>query len=174
MHIHQPINVSSARLDEQWGNNHLICIACSHDSPFKDKTREGRARGWWGGERGEKLEKETTNRKQGRGAAGWHVEVRKWRGLLGHRLTVCLIDGWHEEGRQTRAPTDCLGLPPSLSHPSSQPCSHLPPPAVPSSPFPCIHAIMSSPLKAEISGFWALFFFFLLFNDPLSLTPKPE
>lgn len=50
MHIHQPINVSSARLDEQWGNNHLICIACSHDSPFKDKIRERKSTG-------EKLEK---------------------------------------------------------------------------------------------------------------------
>ena len=74
MHIHQPINVSSARLDEQWGNNHLICIACSHDSPFKDKIREGIAQEEEGRE---KLEKETTNREQGRGSAGERAEVRK-------------------------------------------------------------------------------------------------
>lgn len=43
MHIHQPINVSSARLDEQWGNNHLICIARSHDAPF---LKAGIRRGW--------------------------------------------------------------------------------------------------------------------------------
>ncbi len=62
MHIHQPINVSSARLDEQWGNNHLICIACSHGSPFKDKIREGRAREEEGREELEKKRQQIENK----------------------------------------------------------------------------------------------------------------
>lgn len=45
--------------------------------------------------------------------------------------------------------------------------NHLPPPAVPSSPFPCIHAIIFSCLKTEISVF-------LCFNDPPSHTSNSE
>ncbi len=90
MHIHQPINVSTARLDEQWGNNHLICIGCSHDSPFKDKIREGKAQEEDGRE---KLEKETTNRNQRERRSGVTRRGEEVT-LAGWKKANSLSDGW--------------------------------------------------------------------------------
>lgn len=96
MHIHQPINVSSARLDEQWGNNHLICIARSHGAPFlKAGIRRGWVRGRMAGREGWRGEAEGSRERwerprQGGGAGGRGEEVTSGRRLDG--LAASLTD----------------------------------------------------------------------------------
>lgn len=91
-------------------------------------------------------------------------DVQKRGSDVGWLEIVHLMDGWHEEGRQTWTPTDWLNLLLSLSHSSSQPCK-------PSPPSCCsvmtifLQYYLSSMLKMSHS---------LPLNDPLTVTSKSE